>query len=417
MHHFTYRAGELFAEDVSVQSLAAEYGTPLYIYSTATLKRHFQAFDSAFANLPHLTCFSVKANSNLCVLRLLHEQGSGMDVVSGGELFRALSAGVPARKIVYSGVGKRGGEITEALLADILMFNVESLEELRRINEIALDMGKVARISLRINPDVDPKTHPYISTGLKKNKFGLDIDQSLDAYRLAASLPGIQPVGIDCHIGSQLTSIEPFLEALRRIKDFMVKLRNIGVEVRFLDLGGGLGITYDQEDPPHPREFGKALAKELQGMDLTLILEPGRVIAGNSGILVTEVVYTKTTRSKRFVIVDAAMNDLIRPALYQSFHRIEEVVPRQRPAGKVDVVGPICETGDFLARDRELPEVRSGELLAIFSAGAYGFTMSSQYNSRPRAAEILVDGANAMLVRKRETYNDLVMLERQCLKG
>lgn len=417
MHHFTYRAGKLYAEDVSVQSLAAEYGTPLYIYSTATLKRHFQAFDSAFADLPHLTCFSVKANSNLCVLRLLHEQGSGMDVVSGGELFRALSAGVPARKIVYSGVGKRSGEITEALLADILMFNVESLEELHRINDIALDLGKVARISLRINPDVDPKTHPYISTGLKKNKFGLDIDQSLEAYRLAASLPGIQPVGVDCHIGSQLTSIDPFLEALRRIKDFMAKLKGIGVEVRFLDLGGGLGITYDQEDPPHPKEFGQALAKELQGLNLTLILEPGRVIAGNSGILVTEVVYTKTTTSKHFVIVDAAMNDLIRPALYHSFHRIEEVVPRQRPVRKVDVVGPICETSDFLARDRELPEVRSGELLAIFSAGAYGFTMSSQYNSRPRAAEILVDGASAMLARKRETYNDLVILERQCLKG
>lgn len=416
MHHFTYRAGELFAEDVSVKSLAEEYGTPLYIYSTATFKRHFQAFDSAFADLPHLTCYSVKANSNLCILQLLSEQGAGMDIVSGGELFRALSVGVPARKIVYSGVGKRSGEIREALLADILMFNVESLEELHRINEIALEMNKTARISLRINPDVDPKTHPYVATGLKMSKFGLDIDQSLNAYELALSLPGIEAVGIDCHIGSQLTSIEPFLEALQRIKDFYAKLKELGVDIRFLDLGGGLGITYDQEDPPHPKEFGQALQRELKDLDLTLILEPGRVIAGNTGILVTEVVYTKSTKSKHFVIVDAAMNDLVRPALYQSYHRIDEVYPQQRPVRKVDVVGPICESGDFLARDRELPEVRSGELLAIFSAGAYGFTMSSQYNSRPRAAEILVDGANVMLARKRETYSDLVALERQCLK-
>jgi len=416
VHHFTYRAGELFAEDVSVQSLAEKYGTPLYVYSTATFKRHFQAFDSAFADIPHLTCYSVKANSNLCVLRLLAEMGAGMDIVSGGELFRALAAEVPARKIVYSGVGKRAAEIREALAADILMFNVESLEELQRINEIALEIGKTARISLRINPDVDPKTHPYISTGLKKNKFGLDIDQSLEAYELAASMPGIEILGINCHIGSQLTTIEPFLEALQRIKKFHAKLNKMGLDIRFLDLGGGLGITYDQEEPPHPKEFGQALMRELNGMDLILILEPGRVIAGNAGILVTEVVYTKSTKSKHFVIVDAAMNDLIRPSLYQSFHHIDEVCPQQRPIRKVDVVGPICESGDFLARDRDLPEVRSGELLAIFSAGAYGFTMSSQYNSRPRAAEVLVNGTGVMPARKRETYSDLVALERQCLK-
>ncbi|SDB32772.1 diaminopimelate decarboxylase [Desulfonatronum thiosulfatophilum] len=416
MHHFTYRDGELYAEDVAVRELAAQYGTPLYVYSTATFKRHFQAFDSAFADLHHLTCFSVKANSNLCILRLLSDLGAGMDIVSGGELFRALSAKVPARKIVYSGVGKRAEEIREALLADILMFNVESVDELRRINEIALEMDKVARISLRINPDVDPKTHPYISTGMEKNKFGLDIEQSLEAYKLAQTLPGIEPVGIDCHIGSQLTTLEPFLEALRRIKDFHKKLKTLGLDIRFLDLGGGLGITYDQEEPPHPKEFGQALVQELKDMDLTLILEPGRVIAGNTGILVTEVVYTKSTKTKHFVIVDAAMNDLIRPSLYQSHHGIAEVVPQQRPVRNVDVVGPICETGDFLARDRELPEVKSGELLAVFSAGAYGFTMSSQYNSRTRAAEILVDGANVILARKRETYADLVALERQCLQ-
>jgi diaminopimelate decarboxylase len=416
VHHFTYRAGELFAEDVSVQSLAEKYGTPLYVYSKATFARHFQIFDSAFADLPHLTCYSVKANSNLCVLRLLAQMGAGMDIVSGGELFRALAAGVPARKIVYSGVGKRAYEIREALAADILMFNVESLEELQRLNEIAQEMGKTARISLRINPDVDPKTHPYITTGLKKNKFGLDIDQSLEAYELAASMPGIEPLGIDCHIGSQLTSIEPFLDALQCIKKFHAQLKKIGLDIRFLDLGGGLGITYDQEAPPHPKEFGQALVRELKDMDLTLILEPGRVIAGNAGILVTEVVYTKSTKSKHFVIVDAAMNDLIRPSLYQSFHRIDEVRPQQRPVKKVDVVGPVCESADFLARDRDLPEVRSGELLAIFSVGAYGFVMSSQYNSRPRAAEVLVDGTSAMLARKRETYNDLVALEYQCLQ-
>ncbi|WP_045222579.1 diaminopimelate decarboxylase [Desulfonatronum thioautotrophicum] len=416
MHHFTYRNGELYAENVAVRELAAEYGTPLYVYSTATFTRHFQAFDSAFADLPHMTCYSVKANSNLCILRLLSDLGAGMDIVSGGELFRALSAGVPARKIVYSGVGKRSEEIRAALLADILMFNVESLDELRRINDIALEMDMVARISLRINPDVDPKTHPYISTGMKANKFGLDITQSLEGYKLALELPGIEPVGIDCHIGSQLTTIEPFLEALRRIKDFNLKLKKLGVDVRFLDLGGGLGITYDQEEPPHPQEFGQLLVKELQDMDITLILEPGRVIAGNTGILVTEVVYTKSTESKNFVIVDAAMNDLVRPSLYQSHHTIAEVTPRQRATRTVDVVGPICESGDFLARDRDLPEVHAGELLAIFSAGAYGFTMSSQYNSRPRAAEILVDGNQVMLARKRETYSDLIALERQCLK-
>lgn len=416
MHHFTYRNGELFAEDVAVRQLATEYGTPLYVYSTATFKRHFQAFDSAFADLPHMTCYSVKANSNLCVLRLLGEMGAGMDIVSGGELHRALSAGVPARKIVYSGVGKRAEEIQEALLADILMFNVESLDELRRINDIALRLGKVARVSLRINPDVDPKTHPYISTGMKQNKFGLDIKQSLEGYKLALRLPGIEPVGIDCHIGSQLTTIEPFLEALHRIKDFYHTLKELGVDVRFLDLGGGLGITYDQEEPPHPAELGHVLVRELQDMDVTLILEPGRVIAGNTGILVTEVVYTKSTESKHFIIVDAAMNDLVRPSLYQSHHAITEVAPQGRAVRKADVVGPICESGDFLARDRELPEVQSGELLAIFSAGAYGFTMSSQYNSRPRAAEIMVDGNQVMLARKRETYSDLIALERQCLK-
>jgi len=416
MHHFEYRQGELFAENVPVAELAARHGTPLYIYSAATLRRHFEAFDSAFANLPHLTCYSVKANSNLCVLGLLAECGAGMDIVSGGELHRALAAGVDPRKIVYSGVGKRPAEIEQALATGILMFNVESMGELDRISAIASRMGKTAHIALRINPDVDPKTHPYISTGMKKNKFGLDMDNSLRAYERAMDLPGVEPVGIDCHIGSQLTSIEPFLEALDKIVAFGDKLMARGVPLRYLDLGGGLGITYNEEEPPHPAQFGEALSAALENHPMTLILEPGRVIVGNAGILVTEAVYTKSTPSKDFVIVDAAMNDLVRPALYDSFHAIDEVIKRGRPEKNVDVVGPICESSDFLARGRMLPEVDPGELLAVFSAGAYGFTMSSNYNSRPRAAEILVDGDVAVVARKRETYEDLIALERDCIE-
>jgi len=416
MHHFQYRQGELFAENVPVAELAARHGTPLYIYSAATLRRHFEAFDSAFANLAHLTCYSVKANSNLCVLGLLAECGAGMDIVSGGELHRALAAGVDPQKIVYSGVGKRPTEIEQALSAGILMFNVESMGELDRISSIASRMGKTAHIALRINPDVDPKTHPYISTGMKKNKFGLDMDNSLRAYERAMDLPGIEPVGIDCHIGSQLTSIEPFLEALDKIVTFGDKLMARGVPLRYLDLGGGLGITYNEEEPPHPAQFGEALTAALENHPMTLILEPGRVIVGNAGILVTEVVYTKSTPSKDFVIVDAAMNDLVRPALYDSYHAIREVRQNGRPEKNVDVVGPICESSDFLARGREIPEMESGELLAVFSAGAYGFTMSSNYNSRPRAAEILVDGDVAVVARKRETYEDLIALERECIE-
>lgn len=411
MHHFQYKNGELHAEDVRVADLVEQYGTPLYVYCAATLRRHFEAFDSAFSELDRLTCYSVKANSNLSVLRLLAEQGAGMDIVSGGELYRALKAGVNADKIVYSGVGKRREEIDAALDAGILMFNVESRGELERISRRAAAKGVTARISLRINPDVDPKTHPYISTGMKKNKFGLDMATSLEAYESARDLPGIEPVGIDCHIGSQLTTLEPFLEALDKLLDFRDQLGKIGIDIRYLDLGGGLGITYDEEEPPHPSEFGAALTQRLKGLPLKLILEPGRVIAGNAGMLVTEVVYTKTTPSKHFLIVDAAMNDLIRPSLYGSFHRIVEVKESGRPTRETDVVGPICESGDFLARERQLPDVQPGELLACLSAGAYGFSMSSNYNSRPRAAEILVDGDKVVVARKRETYEDLSALE------
>ena len=407
MHHFEYRNGQLFAEDVPVAELADRFGTPLYVYSAATLTRHFTAYDSAFAGTEHLTCFSVKACSNLSVLKLLANLGAGMDIVSGGELHRALTAGVPASRIVYSGVGKRPEEIRQALAADILMFNVESLAELERINEIAKDMGKTARISLRINPDVDPKTHPYISTGMKKNKFGLDMDASLAAYARAKEMPAVEAVGMDCHIGSQLTSLDPFLEALDKVMAFYAKLKDMGLPITYLDLGGGLGIQYDEEAPPHPTEFGQALVSRTKDAGLTLVLEPGRVIVGNAGILVTRVVYTKDTPSKHFVIVDAAMNDLVRPSLYGSFHRLAEVEEKGREPLTVDVVGPICESTDFLARDRALPAVESGELLAAFSAGAYGFAMSSQYNSRPRAAEVLVDGTATHLVRRRERVAEL----------
>ncbi|WP_027722713.1 diaminopimelate decarboxylase [Maridesulfovibrio zosterae] len=411
MHHFEYKNNELHAENISIKELAAEYGTPLYVYSAATLRRHFEAFDSAFSGLEHMTCYSVKANSNLSVLKLLAEQGAGMDIVSGGELYRALKAGVPANKIVFSGVGKKAYEIAEALKADILMFNVESVGELHRINEVAASMNKIARISFRINPNVDPKTHPYISTGMKKNKFGLDMETAKKAYKTAKELASITPIGMDCHIGSQLTTIEPFLEALEKLLSFRDELGEMGITIEHLDLGGGLGITYDEEQPPHPKEFGEALCKALEGKKLKVILEPGRVIAGNAGILVSEVIYTKKTPTKDFLIVDAGMNDLIRPSLYQSYHNISEVIKNERPEVDYDVVGPICESGDFLAKDRHLPEMLQGELIAVYSAGAYGFTMSSNYNSRLRAAEIIVDGDDVIVARRRETYEDLLNLE------
>ena len=410
MHHFEEKNGVLYAEGRDIPSLAQEYGTPLYIYSAATFRRHFRAFDSAFSGLEHLTCYSVKANSNLSVLRLLAAEGAGMDIVSGGELYRAVKAGVAPEKIVYSGVGKTAAEIQEALETGILMFNVESLAELEKINEVAGKMGKKARISFRINPDVDPKTHPYISTGMEKNKFGLHMDHALAAYTRARDLRYVDPIGIDCHIGSQLTTIEPFMEALEKLLAFYEKLEALGIDIRFLDLGGGLGITYNEEEPPHPSEFGKALTDKLKHLPLTVILEPGRVIAGNAGILVTRVLYTKQTPKKNFVIVDGAMNDLVRPSLYGSYHRIAPVSGGGDPMD-VDVVGPICESGDFLARDRVLPAVKQDDLLAVFSAGAYGFTMSSNYNTRRRAAELLVDGDSVTLARKRESYEDILANE------
>lgn len=411
MDYFDYRDGELWAEQVRVRDLAERFGTPLYVYSTRTLARHYRAFDSALQGLDHLTCFSVKANGNVGLLRLMGRLGAGVDIVSGGELHRALKAGIDPRKIVFSGVGKQEHEIRQALATDILMFNVESAQEMERIGRIAAEMSRVARISIRINPDVDPKTHPYISTGLKKNKFGLDILEATGLYLLAKEMPFLEPVGIDCHIGSQLTQIGPFAEALGKLVDFVDQLRQSGVTIRYFDLGGGLGITYNDEEPPLPEELGRIIAKSLAGKPLTVILEPGRAIAGNAGILVTRVLYTKRTPVKKFVIVDAAMNDLVRPSFYGAYHRIGEVSPQARQLEVVDVVGPICESADFLAQDRALPALKPGELLAVFSAGAYGFTMSSQYNSRPRAAEVMVDGDQTALIRRRETYADLIALE------
>jgi diaminopimelate decarboxylase len=413
MNYFEYRNGEMFAEGVPLKRIAEEIGTPAYVYSLATLKRHFQVFDRAFAAVPHIVCYSVKANSNIALLHALAREGSGFDIVSGGELFRALKAGADPRKIVFSGVGKSRDEIEYALEADILMFNVESEQELVVLNAIASAIGKKARISLRINPDVDPQTHPYISTGMKKAKFGVDIKQALETYRKAVSLPAIEAIGIDCHIGSQLTSVAPFVDALARVREYLDRvlagsLKQQGAEIRYLDLGGGLGISYNDEMPPHPEEYAKAIVEGLEGLDVTLILEPGRVIVGNAGILLTEVQYIKETDVKKFVVVDAGMNDLIRPALYGSYQAIRPVVERSDETIVADVVGPICESGDFFAKDREITRPQRGDLLAVMSAGAYGFTMASNYNSHPKPPEILVDGDRYYVIRKRETFDDLI---------
>ncbi len=411
MHHFEYRDGQLYAEDVSIREIADAIGTPFYLYSMATLRRHFRVFDQAFNQVKHLVCYSVKANSNLAILRIFAKEGSGADIVSGGEFFRAQRAGIPPEKIVFSGVGKTRQEISQALAAGILMFNVESLSELEIISQEAKRLNKKAPIAIRVNPDIDPKTHPYISTGLKENKFGLDVEAAYEAYLKATKDPDLEIVGIDCHIGSQLTEIDPFVKTLQRIKVFIKKLGDIGIKLRYLDLGGGLGIVYGREAPPPPAKYASAIQNEIKEMDLTLILEPGRVIVGNAGILVTKVLYFKETKAKKFIIVDAGMNDLLRPAFYQAYHEIKPVIIDSREKIVADVVGPICESGDFLARDRELPKPFPGELLAVMSTGAYGFVMSSNYNSRPRPAEVLVSGDRFYVIRRRETFEDLVLGE------
>jgi diaminopimelate decarboxylase len=412
MHDFHYRDNELWCEDVPLAAVARKAGTPSYVYSRHTLERHFDVFDRAFAKIDHLVCFAVKSNSNVAILRLFARQGGGVDIVSGGELYRALRAGVDPGKIVYSGVGKRIDEIEFAIEAGILLFNVESLQELEVIDACAGRLGKKAPIALRVNPDVDPQTHPYVSTGLKENKFGIDVEKSLLAYRKARSLPNVEIRGVSCHIGSQLTKISPFVDALKRLKRLVGHLRKEGIRIRYLDLGGGLGITYREEEPPHPSEYARAIIRTAKDLDVTFIFEPGRVIVGNAGILLTKVLYTKANDDKRFVVVDAGMNDLIRPSLYSSYHGIQPVVRSARESVTADVVGPICESGDYLAKGRELPLFERGELMAVMSAGAYGFTMSSNYNSRPRAAEVLVDGKRITVIRKRETYRDLVRSER-----
>ena len=409
MNHFIYREDQLYCEDLPVHKIAAEVGTPFYLYSHATLTRHLTAFKEAFEGIDHLVCFSAKANTNLAILKLFADSGCGLDIVSGGELYRGHQAGFKPDRIVYSGVGKRVDEIDDALKAGILMFNLESVDELKVIDQRAGELNRRARVAIRVNPDVDPKTHPYISTGLKKNKFGINTEAAVEGYRLAAGLAHIDVIGIDCHIGSQITEAGPFEEALKSIKSLMLRLKSeMGIDIKYIDMGGGLGITYDDESPPSLKEYAKAFLKNLEGMAVTLILEPGRVLVGNAGILVTRALYNKIGQDKTFIIVDAGMNDLLRPTLYNAFHAIEPVVRSDASTTVADVVGPICESGDFLAVDRRLASVNSGDLLAVMSTGAYGFVMSSNYCSRPRVAEVMVKDDQFHVVRQRESYADLV---------
>lgn len=412
MHLFKYHGRELFAEDIAVTELAEKYATPLYIYSYNTLLRHFQAYTKAFKDYPHIICFALKATPNIAILRLFAKNGGGADIVSGGELYRALKAGISPKKIVYAGVGKAEDEIRFALRSKILMFNVESEDELREINRIAGIMRLKASIALRINPDIDPETHPYIATGLKRHKFGIPIGDALEHYRVASRLKNIKVIGIHKHIGSQITKVSPFVDALRSILLLMDKLSIEGLNIQYLDVGGGLGISYKDEEPPVPEDLARNLIPLLKGRKLTLIVEPGRSIAGNAGILVTSVLYQKKGEEKEFVIVDAGMNDLIRPSLYGAYHHLLPVVRRKRDTILCDLVGPICESSDFLAKERELKRVKKGEYLAVMGAGAYCFSMSSNYNSRPRAAEVMVKGREHFLIRSRETYRDLIRNEK-----
>lgn len=410
MHHFAYQGGNLYCEDVELARIAEEVSTPFYCYSHATLTSHYEAFRKAFSGVDHLVCYSVKVCSNIAVLNTLVKCGAGADIVSAGELYRALRAGCEPGKIVFSGVGKREEEIRYALETGILMFNVESPLEMLTIDRVAASMGVKAPISIRVNPDVDPRTHAYISTGLKKNKFGIAIERALVEYRAARELKNVEIVGVDCHIGSQITQIDPFVDALARIRKLVIDLRAEGVQIRYFDIGGGLGIPYDEEPVPHPDEYGAAVIKAVGDLGCTLVMEPGRAIAGNAGVLVGKVVYTKEGEQKRFLISDTGMNDLIRPSLYGAFHAVKPLVESRRSV-HADLVGPICESGDFLAKDRDLPEMGPGEMFAVMSAGGYGFSMSSNYNSRPRPAEVLVKGDRFSVVRRREGLEDLVLGE------
>ena len=412
MDFFQYKNNQLMAENLPVKQLAEQFGTPLYVYSRSTLERHWHAFNNAFGEHPHLVCFAVKSNPNIAILNIMAKLGSGFDIVSQGELERVLAAGGDAGKVVFSGVAKSRQEIVRALEVNIRCFNVESEAELLRINQIAGEMGKIAPISLRVNPDVDAHTHPYISTGLKENKFGVSVEQAREVYKVAATLPNIKIVGMDCHIGSQLTELQPFLDAVDRLIVLMEQLKQDGVRLKHLDLGGGLGVTYTDETPPHPTEYAKALWEKLSAFsELEIIVEPGRAITANAGILVTKVEYLKSNESRNFAIVDAGMNDMIRPALYQAYMNILEIDRTLAREEKMyDVVGPICETSDFLGKQRKLA-IAEGDYLAQRSAGAYGASMSSNYNSRPRTVEVMVDGDKTYLIRRREALNELWQLE------
>ena len=412
MDFFQYKNEQLYVEDLPVKQLAEEFGTPLYIYSRATLERHWHAFDSALGDHPHLICYAVKANSNIAILNVMAKLGSGFDIVSQGELERVLAAGGDASKVVFSGVAKSRAEIMRALEVGIRCFNVESIAELHHINQIAGEMGKIAPISLRVNPDVDAHTHPYISTGLKENKFGVSVDEALEVYKLAATLPHVKITGMDCHIGSQLTELQPFLDATDRLIRLIEQLKEDGIMLKHLDLGGGLGVTYTDETPPHPSDYAAALLNKLKGYEnLEIILEPGRAIAANAGILVAKVQYLKSNESRNFAITDTGMNDMIRPALYEAYMNIIEIDRTlEREKAIYDVVGPVCETSDFLGKQRELA-IAEGDYIAQRSAGAYGASMSSNYNSRPRTAEVLVDGDKAHLIRRRESLSELWALE------
>lgn len=412
MENIKYQENKLFVEQFAVEEIAAQYGTPCYLYSRAALEENWRAFDDGFAGYSHLICYAVKANSNIAILNLLAKLGSGFDIVSLGELQRVLVAGGKPEKIVFSGVGKREDEILAALKVGIRCFNVEVSAELDRINRLAGELGVIAPVSFRVNPDVDAKTHPYISTGLKENKFGIDINSAFDEYARAAQMPNIKIVGIDCHIGSQLTETTPFLDALDRVILLADELKNAGIELHHLDLGGGLGICYRDEQPPLPKDYIQAILQRLSGRNYEILLEPGRAIVGNAGLLLTKVEYLKPTADKNFAIVDAAMNDLLRPALYSAWQDILPVDSTARGEAQLwDIVGPVCETGDFLGKNRKLA-LAAGDLLAVRSAGAYGFSMCSNYNSRPRVAEVLIDGAQSQLIRTRETLEQLWAGER-----
>lgn len=407
MNHFEYRKGALYCEDVPLSKIAAAVGTPTYVYSRATLERHFHVLDSAFEGVPHLLCYAMKANSNLALLRLLAKWGSGFDIVSGGELLRVLSARGRADRVVFSGVGKTKDELGFALREGILQFNVEGAEELELLDQMAREQGRIAPFAIRVNPEIDAKTHKYIATGLKSSKFGVPFDDALALYRRSKKLKGLLPRGLDCHIGSQLTDARPVNKAVTKVASLFQQLRDEGLALTHLDVGGGLGITYSDERPPTVDDYARAVLKPLRGLGATLLLEPGRVLVGNAGVLLTKVLYRKRT-SRRFVVVDMAMNDLIRPALYGAHHEVRPVKPRSGKREKADVVGPVCESSDILAHERPLAPLEQGDLLAVMSAGAYGMTMASNYNSRPRPAEVLVEGARFRVVRKREKLDDLM---------